>query len=154
MGGMNQTLCPNLQGQFVTAAYLFLDLDNRIFRYAAAAHPRMQWLHRNELRVEAVEENGLLIGVLPVAPYTAVKHSFCAGDRFLLHTDGLLEASDEHDEFFGEDRLRQALLDSAGLNAGDCAGFILDKLAGWSGYRRGRSQEDDLTLIVVDVASN
>lgn len=24
--GMNQTLCPNLQGQFVTAAYLFLDL--------------------------------------------------------------------------------------------------------------------------------
>ncbi len=151
MAGMNKTLCPNLQGQFVTAAYLFLNLDTKIFRYAAAAHPRMQWLHRNELRVEAVEENGLLIGVLPVVPYTAVEHTFCPGDRFLLHTDGLLEASDEHDEFFGEDRLRQTLLDSAALNPGDCADFILDKLAAWSGYGRGRPQEDDLTLIVVDV---
>ncbi len=92
------------------------------------------------------------MGVTSAAPYTFVERSFCLGDRFLLCTDGLLEAANEHNEFLGEDRLRQALLDSARLDANQSVDFLLNELAPRAGYSRGRSQEDDLTLLVIDVA--
>ena len=38
---MNRTFCGNLQGQFVTAAYLFLDAAAGRIRYAVAGHPPM-----------------------------------------------------------------------------------------------------------------
>lgn len=150
--GINQTLCPSLQSQFLTAAYLFFDLEAQVFRYSAAAHPRMQWLHCETLTVEAIEENGLPIGVTPTASYAFVERSFSPGDRFVLFTDGLLEASNQHNEFFGEERLRQALLDSAALDASQSADFLLHELSRWAGHSRGRLQEDDFTLLVVDIA--
>lgn len=92
------------------------------------------------------------MGVTPNAPDTFVERSFCFGDRFLLFTDGLLEAANEHNEFFGEDRLRQALLDSPTLDTDQSVDFLLNELSRWSGYGRGRSQEDDFRVIVIDVA--
>jgi phosphoserine phosphatase RsbU/P len=151
--GMNQILCPNTQGQFVTAAYLFFDFEHGTLRYAAAAHPRMQWLHRYTREVEGIEQNGLLMGVMPAVSYTAVERSFRSGDRFFLFTDGLLEAVNEQDEFFGEDRLRRCILESAGLDTGQAADYLLAELSNWAGYKRGRSQDDDLTLLVIDVAA-
>jgi sigma-B regulation protein RsbU (phosphoserine phosphatase) len=151
LGGLNRILCPNTQGQFVTAAYLFFDFRTANFRYAAAAHPRMQWLQRATGNVEAVEENGLLMGIMPSAAYTARENVFQTGDRFLLYTDGLIEAANEHDEFFGEERVRQALHNSKGLGVEQAADYLLDQLSNWAGYKRGSSPADDLTLVVLDV---
>ena len=39
MAGLNAVLSGKLQGQFVTAAYLFLDLQSGTGRYSAAGHP-------------------------------------------------------------------------------------------------------------------
>ena len=39
MTGLNSVLAGKLQGQFVTAAYLFLDLESGTGRYSAAGHP-------------------------------------------------------------------------------------------------------------------
>jgi sigma-B regulation protein RsbU (phosphoserine phosphatase) len=153
LGGLNRILCPNTQGQFVTAAYLFFDFRTANFRYAAAAHPRMQWLRRATGNVEAVEQNGLLMGVMPSAAYTARESVFQTGDRFLLYTDGLIEAANERDEFFGEERVRQALHNSKGLGAEQAADYLLDQLSNWAGYNRGSSPADDLTLVVLDVLS-
>jgi phosphoserine phosphatase RsbU/P len=151
LGGLNRVLCPNTQGQFVTAAYLFFDFQTASFRYAAAAHPRMQWLRRATGKVEAVEQNGLLMGVMSSATYTARESAFQTGDRFLLYTDGLIEAANEEDEFFGEERVRQALYNSSGLGAEQAADYLLDQLSNWAGYKRGSSPADDLTLVVLDV---
>ena len=41
LAGMNETLCGRLAGQYVTAAYLFIDTRSRIIRYGAAGHPPM-----------------------------------------------------------------------------------------------------------------
>lgn len=147
--GMNQTLCGKLQGQFVTAAYLFLDFENQKMRYAAAGHPPMMWAHDGA--IEPVVENGLLLGIMAAAPYQSVERDMRAGDRFFLYTDGLVEAANQKDEFFGEERLRDALNDAGALPADACAAKILDRLADWAGYDRGRSQDDDLTVVVVDI---
>jgi phosphoserine phosphatase RsbU/P len=102
---MNQILCGKLQAQFVSAAYLFLDFEARIFRYAAGGHPPLLWYRASESGVCSLEENGLLLGIMPRAAYTFAERPLASGDRFLLYTDGLVEAANEQDEFFGEDRV-------------------------------------------------
>src|SRR5499425_3260056 len=37
--GLNRALCGKFQQNFVTAAYVYLDLDKKILRYAGAGHP-------------------------------------------------------------------------------------------------------------------
>src|SRR5207244_12113385 len=41
LAGMNDALCGNTQGQYVTAAYVYLDAPAKELRYSAAGHPAM-----------------------------------------------------------------------------------------------------------------
>lgn len=43
------------------------------------------------------------------------------GDRLLVYTDGVTEASGPGDEFFGQDRLASVLGDGVGLGASACS---------------------------------
>ena len=149
MAGMNQTLCGKLQGQFVTAAYLFLDFETRMMRYSAAGHPPLLWWSAATRTVEELVENGLILGLLPAAQYGFVERPFGLGDRFLLYTDGLLEASNNEGEFYGDQRLREAL-SAAPASTDQAATLILEGLVAWSGQDAERGQEDDLTLLVID----
>jgi serine phosphatase RsbU (regulator of sigma subunit) len=148
---MNETLTGQLNGQFVTAAYLFVDLDAHRIRYAAAGHPPLLWWRKSERTLDRIVENGLILGVRPQARYTFIERPTSAGDRFLLYTDGLIEATNRGDEPFGEERLQSFLQSSGDLDADQAAAAALDNLGRWAGYADGRSQEDDLTILVVDL---
>ena len=151
LSGINQTLTGKMQGQFVSAAYLYLDLDAHQFRYAGGGHPPLLWWSAQTEHVEALEENGLLVGIMAGAQYTFMERGMSRGDRFLLYTDGLVEAANTQDEFFGEERLRGVLTEARRLEPGDCIDTVLDHLSRFAAHDRGQPQEDDLTLIVLDV---
>src|SRR4029079_15495245 len=57
LAGMNAALCGNTQGQYVTAAYVYLDAKARELRYSAAGHPAMLLLRGGV--VTEVAENGM-----------------------------------------------------------------------------------------------
>lgn len=154
IAGINQILCGKMQGQFVSAAYLYIDLESHSFRYAAAGHPPLLWARAAEQRVESLEQNGLILGVFSGAPYTSMERSAQPGDRFLLYTDGLVEGANEADEFFGEERIRETLSQTSPLSAGQVAETLLDRLGEFAGHKRGRAQNDDLTVIVIDLCQN
>lgn len=143
--GMNAALCGNTQNQFVTAAYVHLDSRSRELRYSAAAHPPMLLL-RNGI-VREVEENGLMLGAFPSATYSTATHPLEQGDRLLLYTDGLIEASNSAGEFFDRESLRLALRKTTGSSPAEAADLILSSVQKWS-----TTQDDDLTLIVCDFA--
>src|SRR6188472_1272462 len=112
---MNETLCGRLGGQYVTASYLFVDTASRVIRYGAAGHPPMLRLARTRGSVEQLEQNGLLLGFSERAPYCEVEQPLRAADRFLLYTDGLIEAANETDDLFGLERLEPAVAASGHL---------------------------------------
>jgi sigma-B regulation protein RsbU (phosphoserine phosphatase) len=143
LSGMNGALCGNTQEQFVTAAYVHLDSEREFFSYAAAGHPPMLLL-RNR-RVQEIEENGLVLGLVDVASYSDVNHALKPGDRLLLYTDGLLEAANSAGEFFGKERLTKILIATAELSTDRAADQLLSAVRDWS-----PKQEDDLTVIVCD----
>jgi phosphoserine phosphatase RsbU/P len=146
LAGMNRILCGKMQNQFVTAAYAFLDLEKGYLHYGAAGHPPLL-CRDSQNTFDSVTENGLMLGLFPAASYTSIRRPLSNGSRLLLYTDGLLEAGDSGGQFFGEEQVRQTLFDAAALTAEDCATLLVDRVRRWTGNR----QDDDLTLIVIDV---
>jgi phosphoserine phosphatase RsbU/P len=140
---MNSTLCGNTQNQFVTAACVYFDSSLRELRYSAAAHPPMLLLRRGQ--VIEISENGLMLAAFGFATYTTLSHPIEPGDRFILYTDGLLEASNVQDEEFGSERLHKLVRETADLPHLEAADRIITSIQDWSA-----SQNDDLTLLLCD----
>lgn len=147
LDGMNSALCGNTQNQFVTAAYVHLDAETAEIRYGAAGHPPMLVLRDHQ--VHSVEENGLILAAFESARYSDTSMPLRRGDRILLYTDGLLEASDRSGAFFGMDMLRQTLKKTSSLAAPEAVEHIIASVQNWS-----TSQDDDLTVLVCDYLGN
>ena len=77
LAGVNEALCGSTQGQFVTAAYVYLDAERGELCYAAAGHPPMLLLRDGQ--VCSIEKNGLVLGVLSSAAYRATNKLWSKG---------------------------------------------------------------------------
>jgi sigma-B regulation protein RsbU (phosphoserine phosphatase) len=145
LAGMNEALSGRLAGRYVTAAYLFIDTESRVVRYSAAGHPPMLRATRSNGRVDEVEQNGLILGFAANQQYRELEDSLRHDDRFLLYTDGLIEASKAEDPF-GLERLKSTLAAAARLETSTLAESVLTAVDTWS----PQQLDDDLTLVVVD----
>lgn len=143
LAGVNEALCGNAQNQFVTAGYVFLDPECGELSYAGAGHPPMFVLRSRQ--VLRIEENGLVLALMPNAAYRSTTQSLLRGDRILLYTDGIVEAATSTGEEFGYDRLSDLLEESWRMTAEQAADLILEAVSAWC-----PSQSDDLTIIVCD----
>jgi sigma-B regulation protein RsbU (phosphoserine phosphatase) len=150
LAGLNRALCGKFEEHFVTAAYLFMDLEASVLRYSAAGHPPLLLASRSHDAVREVEENGLMLGMFPDATYSAIELQLRAGDRCLLYTDGIVEAMNSVREEFGKARLLQFLKAHGHLSADLFTRAFLDEVSRFSGHNVGRAQEDDITLLVLD----
>lgn len=143
--GMNRALFGNTQGQYVTAAYASLDAQRGELRYAAAGHPAMLLLRDGE--VSEVAENGLLLAAVNGIEYNDRALPIAPGDRFVLYTDGLVEARNAAGKLFGVDALFSAVRASASMAPREAARQIVGSVQTWA-----QAQEDDLTILVCDYA--
>jgi sigma-B regulation protein RsbU (phosphoserine phosphatase) len=148
--GLNRSLCGKFEAHFVTAAYLFVDLEKSLLHYSAAAHPPLMLASGATGNVREIEENGLMLGVFPEAVYSSVEICVGPGDRCLLYTDGILEAKNAAHEDFGKSRCKEFLVMHRNISAAHFANTLLDRVAGFSGYNSARAQGDDITLLVLD----
>jgi sigma-B regulation protein RsbU (phosphoserine phosphatase) len=150
LDGLNRSLCGKFEEHFVTAAYLFVDLEKKWLRYSAAGHPPLMLVSHGAEKVREIEENGLMLGLFPDAAYTSVEIPIGKGDRCLLYTDGVFEASNAAQEEFGKLRCREFLETQRDIPAAGFASALLERIAVFSGHNSARAQEDDITLLVLD----
>ena len=73
---------------------------------------------------------------LPLAP----------GDTFVLFSDGVSEAMDNEDDFYGEDRLLAVLAATAGASAAEITRQVLSDVRAFAADAK---QSDDITVLVV-----
>ena len=147
--GLNRTLSGLLGNQFITAAYVYFDTVRRELRYTGAGHPPVLLWRSGAKKVDALEENGLFLGPFPGAEYASLCTAFEPGDRCLLYTDGLVEASNRKDEEFGAERLSEFLARSFGLEPNAACSALLDQVTAWLGGEM-ESQQDDITFVLVE----
>ena len=143
LAGMNAALCGNTQGQYVTAAYVYLDAHMRELHYSAAGHPAMLLLRNGA--VTEISENGMLLAAVDGATYQSKSLPLQSGDRLLLYTDGLVEARNAGGKLFGDQSLAAELKGSARMSPSETVDHLVDTVQRWA-----RSQDDDLTVLVCD----
>jgi sigma-B regulation protein RsbU (phosphoserine phosphatase) len=148
--GLNQALCGKFEEHFVTAAYLYVDLDAKILRYAGAGHPPILYSAHSNAAATPVEQNGLFLGMFPEAAYSFIEIPLQLGGRCLIYTDGLPESHNSSDEEFGLARCKLFLDSNSKLSASHLAEKLLGEIASWSSRAPGHPQEDDMTLVVLD----
>jgi serine phosphatase RsbU (regulator of sigma subunit) len=151
--GLNETLCGKFQHHFVTAAYVFVDMENRKLTYAGAGHPPLL-LWGESGGVRSVEENGLFLGKFSFATYTSVDLPIKAGDRILLYTDGIPETTNPAGIEFGTDGFREFLEVERSTSADRFADQLLDELSRWSARRANEDLDDDITIVAIHVTSH
>jgi sigma-B regulation protein RsbU (phosphoserine phosphatase) len=86
--------------------YAVIDPPHNRMTYCGAGHPRPLFLHRKSKRIELLSSEGFFIGMFDQAEYRDKIIEMQKGDRFMVFTDGVIEAySDERGEQFGVKRL-------------------------------------------------
>ena len=146
---LGNILSGQLRGQFVSAAYLWIDTETGHARYSAAGHPPLLCWRAATGELQRIESNGLLFGVMPDVDYPTCDVSLASGDRFLLYTDGVSEPENAAGDSFGDLRLEQVVRDNQSCTASQLSEHLLAEVRNWQ--PSSMTQQDDITLIVIDV---
>ena len=150
LAGLNQALCGKFQHNFVTAAYVYVDLEKNIMNYGGAGHPPLLLWRKSTGSASELLENGLVMGQFEEATYDSLQISIEPGDRFFLYTDGILETANPAQEEFGTDRFMKFMETNNKLPAGPFADALLLELARWLEQPPGEGHKDDISLLAVD----
>jgi len=145
--GLNRILFKQIHEQYVSAAYLWIDTEHHKALYSAAGHPPL--LRWREGRLERIESNGLLFGVIPDPEYPVREVAICTGERFLLYTDGLIEPQNVGGESFGARKLEEVIRKNQSRAPAELLEEMLSEIRAWQ--PASLPQQDDITLVVIDV---
>jgi len=149
LSGLNRALCGRFERHFVTAAYLFVDLEIGSVKYAGAAHPPVLLWRPNIGSVVELIENGLMLGPFSESHYSSISLPLEKGNRMFLFTDGIVETRNSSGSEFGIDGLKRILESKHNLSADGLADGVLNALSSWSETAIGPGQSDDITLLAI-----
>nr|WP_323384937.1 PP2C family protein-serine/threonine phosphatase [Streptomyces calidiresistens] len=115
-------------------------------RLTSAGHPA-PLIVRADGRVEEADTKGMLVGALPRIETRTHTTELAPGESCLLFTDGITEARGGPlgDELFGEDRLRTALAECAGMPAEAIVERVRMLVSEWLGTGR----HDDMAVVAI-----
>src|SRR4029077_5862754 len=130
----------------ITFFYAQLDGAARRLHYVNAGHNAPIVVHRDGSH-ERLDVGGGVLDVFSLLTYAAGTRELDAGDRVVLFTDGVTEASDPENEEYGESRLLRLLEENRG---GSAVGVQRKILTAAGEFCRG-IWHDDATLIVIAV---
>ncbi|MBV9070387.1 MAG: PP2C family protein-serine/threonine phosphatase [Acidobacteria bacterium] len=142
LANLNTLFCGRLERQFITAAYVHIDPIAGVITTASAGHPP-PILRHNQTREEIIAP-GVVLGRFRDARYEEVSRPFLPGDTLVLYTDGVTETMNRAEEFWGDERLRNAIGSDPPISL---TAKIIAEVEAWRGV--SGAPEDDLTMIVV-----
>jgi len=157
----NRIIAHNLDARsFITMTYAVLDLQARTMTYARAGHtpliyvPALETGATGSRQVRVLVPDGLVVGLKiddgELFDRLLVEETLplIAGDLYLFFTDGVTEAMNAGDDFFGEGRLGRILEEHADLPADELRERVLREIEAFVG---AAPQHDDMTMILLKV---
>lgn len=131
---------------YVTAFYGILDTSKRDFFFAKAGHNPPIYYSQKDNKIFYLEGDGSFLGIFDVNNFTESDKKIDDGDAIVLYTDGVTEAKNKKNEFFGRGRLERIIQDNFFLPAAD---LILKIQKEISCFMDGQPARDDITLVVI-----
>ena len=146
MKRVNELLIPDTkQGMFVTAVYAVLDRDRHELTYVNAGHNPPVWV-KCDGNVERLTRTGVALGAAEDVRFEQRVISLENEDNILLYTDGLTESFNVDGEFFGEERLMEAIQANRCSSASDLLDVVEKALLN---FVQDMPPADDLTMLVL-----
>jgi serine phosphatase RsbU (regulator of sigma subunit) len=132
---------------FVTLFFGVLDPETGTFTYVNAGHnpPYLFRRHRGR-RARALRRTGPPLGILADARWTRRSMKIECGETLVLYTDGLTEAMNADEGFFGTEAFHQAIRSCLQLPADGMCGDILRAITEFEG---NAPRADDITLMIL-----
>lgn len=149
---VNQSIFPDIkEDMFVSFLYLILEKGSNEITVARAGHEPPILYRRASKSIKLIEPTGMAAGIDggPVFKRSVKDHRFTMdqGDILLLHTDGLIEATDRNGDEFGMKRLNEAVEKYSSESSETLIRSIVEEVKQFS---VGMSQTDDITLIAIE----
>jgi phosphoserine phosphatase RsbU/P len=142
---LNDALCEqNPRGVFVTLQCLVFDLAGRRVSCAGAGHHQLAVLSASRPPRLACASTGRPAGLMPLNPIERETLTIEDGDTFVLFSDGVSEAMNPADDFYGEERLLATLDAARGETPADAVARVMDDVRA---FAAGAKQSDDITVV-------
>jgi len=143
----NRTLCSEGDaGLFVTAVYAIVNTRTGEVEYCAGGHFPPYLVRKTGAVESAPLCGGMVLGIESDARYDSGRLTLESGDLMFLYSDGVTEAVNERDEFFGDERFASALAAVVGADASAAIGSVVSAVRAFAGDRQ---QSDDITLVAL-----
>jgi sigma-B regulation protein RsbU (phosphoserine phosphatase) len=134
------------EGHYVTIFYAVLDLRTRVLHFVNAGHcPPI--LRRRDGALESLDPTRPVLGFMLDEGFRSERLMLTPGDRLLLYTDGVTEATNATEEEFGPERLAELVGGPENETMPERYAHIMDHVRAHSAGRFA----DDATLLLLSV---
>ena len=149
---VNDQLCENNEAEmFVTVWLGILEISTGKMKCANAGHEYPAIMRRGGSFELFKDKHGFVLAGMEGARYREYELALDAGDRLVVYTDGVPEATNASNTLYGTDRMLRALNAAEG---GSCRQLLealhrdVDEFAG------GADQFDDITMLCIEMKSS
>lgn len=145
----DQLLKTSTAEMFVTMFYGIVNIKLRTMRFVRAGHERPILYRAATRSMQLLDPPGRFIGMLPDLIVEESSLDLHTGDCLIFYSDGVTDAENEKEQFFGMDRLI-AVTHAAGYHstAQEISDRILESV---DHFRDETEQTDDITILVAKV---
>ena len=134
----------NPRGMFVTMQCLVFDLARRRVSCAGAGHHQLVILSPGRAPRLACPSTGRPAGLMPFNPIEREDLPLRDGDIVVLFSDGVSEAMNAGEDFYGEERLLAVLASMPGASPSE---IVTQVVADVRAFADGAKQSDDITVL-------
>ncbi len=132
---------------FLTLCYARFDIINRTVSFIDCGHPKTIHFSPANGEVNFLAGNNLPLGLTEEAQFKPVQVDLSPGDTLLFYSDGITEAENTADEFYGPDRLARLVSEQAAdLSVKQLVKRVEEDVREYSGMQ---TFTDDFTCIAV-----
>lgn len=148
---LNKDLSNNIKENYITAAYALIDTKNKTVTVSSAGH----WSPLLIKKHGSIFNNwvkGFPIGWIEDGTYEETTTTYSTGDKFLLYTDGIIEARNTDNKIFGFERLTDYINTNYLTNPQAFINGLINTLYTWGEMNQSESFHDDVTIILAELS--
>lgn len=138
------------KGTFISLIFGLIDTEKKEFRFSRAGHNPLLYYNSEQDTLKEYRPDGIGLGM---ASEEIFRNNICessikfqSDDILVLFTDGVVEATNRINKFYGDDRLHRLIKQNKNLSSEKILQKITDDLVK---FGDGADQHDDMTVLVI-----
>src|SRR5205809_5438449 len=144
---LNRFLCEKSSSSRFVTMFLFTLSSEGSGRFISAGHNPTYLFRAATGEIEEIGSNNMIVGAFSFVSYQSNVLQLHKGDVLVVYSDGLTEAENPQGEMLGEERVKAIIRAEAPSGSKNLKGKLLE---GIQNFTMGRSQTDDITIVIVE----